>query len=82
MAETVKTLCRCRPTERRTWVIRWVGVRVPSKEARMDRLDAIALRPLVHPVCSACGARMWFKRSEPEYLGRVSFFNVCGANTR
>jgi hypothetical protein len=23
MAETVKTLCRCRPTERRTWVIRY-----------------------------------------------------------
>ena len=46
----------------------------------MDRLDAIALRPLVHPVCSACGARMWFKRSEPEYReyrGRERHFFQC-----
>ena len=41
----------------------------------MDRLDAIALRPLVHPVCSACGARMVV--SAPEYLGHERHFFQC-----
>jgi hypothetical protein len=36
----------------------------------MARLKAIPPRPLVHPVCSVCGARMWFTRIEPEYFGR------------
>jgi len=43
----------------------------------MDRVDAIAQRPLMHPICSVCGARMWFRRSEPEYYGRERQFFQC-----
>jgi tRNA(Ile2) C34 agmatinyltransferase TiaS len=43
----------------------------------MDRIDAIAQRPLTHPVCSVCDARMWFKRSESEHYGRERQFFQC-----
>ena len=43
----------------------------------MARLKAIPPRPLVHPVCSVCGARMWFTRIEPEYFGRERHFFTC-----
>jgi hypothetical protein len=43
----------------------------------MARLEAIPSRPLVHPVCSVCGARMWVTRIEPEYFGRERHFFTC-----
>ena len=45
----------------------------------MARLEAIPPRPLVHPVCSVCGARMWFTRIEPEYFGRERHFFTLSA---
>ncbi len=43
----------------------------------MARLETIPPRPLMHPVCSVCGARMWFTRIEPEYFGRERHFFTC-----
>jgi tRNA(Ile2) C34 agmatinyltransferase TiaS len=43
----------------------------------MAQFTAIPPRPVVQPVCSACGARMWFTRIEPEYLGRERHFFKC-----
>ena len=31
----------------------------------------------MRPICSVCGARMWFRRSEPEYYGRERQFFQC-----
>ena len=49
----------------------------------MAQFTAISPRPVVQPVCSACGARMLFTRIEPEYLGHERhFFGARAANTR
>ncbi len=43
----------------------------------MAQFTAIPPQPVLHPICSACGARMWPTRIQPEYLGHERHFFAC-----
>jgi DNA-directed RNA polymerase subunit RPC12/RpoP len=43
----------------------------------MAQFIAIPTNSMIHPVCSACGARMSLNRTQPEYLGRERHIYRC-----